>query len=146
MLRHVYTALLSLLALLMLAGMIVFFEQSKNPSINASKPRIELGPVFIEDGGLREPFKCEFDPPIKHVTLINHWYTDWAELNADYLLLAKPNDEEEVWGWSNCVWQPEDDWAACDIYAVIPEFVDASMAVDTYGHEALHGACRDFHD
>ena len=139
---------LALLALLGLAGLIASFQAAREQPLNVitSKPRIVMGPVFIEDGGTREEFNCEFEKPLKHVTLIHHWYTDWDELNADYFMLADPNDEERVWGWSNCSWQPEDDAAWCDIYAVIPEYVDASMAVDTVGHEVLHGACGDYHD
>lgn len=113
-------------------------------TVNPSKPRVELGPVmFMSD---REPVKCEFEKPLKHVTLINHWYMDWDELNADYLALAEPNDEEHVWGWSNCIWQPDDDAAWCDIYAVVPLFVQADMYMDTLGHEVLHGSCGGFHN
>jgi len=111
--------------------------------INTSGPRVEYGPIVIES---REPVKCEFDPPLKHITVIMHWYDGWRELNLDYQLLAEPDSTGEVWGWSNCIWQPEDDFAACDVYAVLPEFVHADMAVDTLGHELLHGACRYFHD
>ena len=110
----------------------------------SSKPRIELGPaLFMSD---REPVECEFEKPIKHVTLVNHWYTDWDELNADYIALADPNDEEHVWGWSNCSWQQEDDASWCDIYAVVPLFVQADMYMDTLGHEVLHGSCGGFHN
>jgi hypothetical protein len=108
-----------------------------------SKPRIEYRSATLMS--TREPVLCEFEKPLKHVTLVNHWYTDWDELNADYITLADPNGEEHVWGWSNCHWQQEDDAAWCDIYAVVPLFVDADMFMDTLGHEVLHGACGDFH-
>jgi hypothetical protein len=95
---------------------------------------------------LLETVECEFDEPLKHLTLINHWYDRNEEMYADYILLADPAIHEEIWGWSNCIWQPDDDWAACDVYLVKPDFVHADMNVDTIGHEVLHGACRDFHD
>jgi len=94
-----------------------------------------------------EKFKCEFDPPLKHITLIMHYYTDYAELNLEHMTLT--GDEEEIWGWSNCIWQPEDDWAACDVYLKIPDTVedlDGDYAIETAGHENWHAACGDFHE
>ena len=117
-----------------------------------SRPKITLGPAVIESKPVhdttldREKVVCEFDKPLKHVILINHWYDDWEALNRDYLLFVEPEFVEEVWGWSKCIWQPDDNWAACDIYAVVPEFIHADMAMDTLGHELLHGACGEFHE
>ena len=89
---------------------------------------------------------CEFDPPLKHITLIMNWYDSYDELNFDYQTLVDQSDApEEVWGWSTCIWQPDDNWAACDIYVVLPEFVHGDMNVDTLGHEVLHGACGAYH-
>lgn len=101
----------------------------------------------VTGANMREKIACEFDEPLKHLTLINHWYDSNAEMYADYIVLTKEQDQqEEIWGWSNCVWQPDDDWAACDVYLVKPEFVHADMYIDTFGHEAMHGACGNFHD
>jgi hypothetical protein len=75
-----------------------------------------------------------------------HWYSDREELNADFITLAAPNDFDQVWGWSNCVWQEEDDAAFCDVYAMQPTFVYSDMDIDTIGHEVFHAACRDFHE
>ena len=95
---------------------------------------------------MREKVECEFDPPLKYVTLQMHWYDDSAELNADYILLADPADHDEVWGWSNCSHDAENNSAWCDIYVVKPDFVHADMNVDTIGHEVLHASCGDFHE
>lgn len=146
--RCVYMIALALLALLGLAGLIASFQAAREQPLNVttSKPRIVMGPVFIEDGGTREEATCEFDKPLKYLNLIMHWYQDYDELYADYILLAQPADKEEIWGWSNCQWQPEDSWAACDVYAVEPDYVHADMNIDTLGHELFHGACGGYHE
>lgn len=100
----------------------------------------------VRGSDMREQVECEFDPPLKYLTLQMHWYEDSAELNADYILLADPADHDEVWGWSNCSHDEENNSAWCDVYAVKPDFVHADMNVDTIGHEVLHGSCGDFHD
>lgn len=94
---------------------------------------------------MREPVKCEF-AHLKYLTLQMHWYDDSATLNADYIAYAEPADEDEVWGWSNCDHDEENNSAWCDIYVVKPDYVHADMNIDTIGHEVLHGACGDFHD
>ena len=99
----------------------------------------------VSGSDVAETFKCEFDKPLKHVTLINHWFDTNEELMVEYLLSRGPDDPEEVWGWSSCLHQPDDNWAACDIYAVVPTYVHADMNMDTVGHESMHGACGDFH-
>ena len=118
------------------------------------EPRIELGPVVFErlviteseDILTIEEFECEFTPPIKHITLIMHYYPNYAMLNEEYWNL-NPDDDDEVWGWSACIWQPEDDWAACDVYLKIPDtVVDVDdYAIETAGHENWHAACGNFH-
>ena len=95
---------------------------------------------------MREKVQCDFEEPLKHLTLIMHWYDTNAEMYADYITLANRVEHEEIWGWSDCLWQPDDDFAACDIYVVKPDFVHADMNVDTMGHEVLHAACGNFHD
>lgn len=100
--------------------------------------------IYGED--LREEVRCEFDEPLKYVSLIMHAYDSNEEMYADYILLAKPAEHEEIWGWSHCVWQPEDEAAWCDIYYVKPEFVHADMNIDTIGHEVTHATCGGFHD
>lgn len=95
---------------------------------------------------MREAVACEFDEPLKYVTLIMHWYDSNAEMYADYIALADDPMHEAIWGWSSCVWQPDDSWAACDIFVVKPDFVHADMNMDTIGHEILHGACGDYHE
>jgi hypothetical protein len=94
---------------------------------------------------MREKVACEFEKPIKHLTLINHWYDTNAEMYVDYILLAEPVEHEDIWGWSKCIHQPEDSAAWCDVYLVKPDFVHADMNIDTIGHEVLHGSCGDFH-
>lgn len=106
--------------------------------------RIHAYTVHGED--MREPIRCEFPEPLKHLTLIMHWYDTNDEMYADYIAYADPAEHEEIWGWSDCLWQPEDSWAACDIYVVKPQYVHADMNVDTIGHEVLHGSCGNFHD
>lgn len=102
----------------------------------------------IHGEDMREAVACEFDEPLKYVNLIMHDYDSNEEMYLDYIVLmdnAEIDAEEEIWGWSNCIWQPEDNWAACDVYYVKPEFVHADMNIDTIGHEVTHGVCGDFH-
>ena len=119
-----------------------------------AEARIEFGPVVLESTVITESeetleieeFACEFDPPLKHITLIMHYYTDYVTLNEEYLEL-NPDEEDEVWGWSDCIWQPKDDWAACDVYLKIPDtVVDVDdYAIETAGHENWHASCGYFH-
>lgn len=111
-----------------------------------SEPRIEFGTAKIVAIEQRELVECEFEEPLKYITTIIHWYDTNEEMYADYIALAEPNDHDEIWGWSDCAWDEEDNAAWCDIYAVKPTFVHADMYMDTLGHELLHGACRGFHD
>ena len=114
-------------------------------------PRIEYGPVVIEESNLtdelvdRELVKCEFDKPITHLTFIMKYYDDYDSLNLAYQKHTEGKDTGEVWGWSTCLLQPEDDWAACDIHMVYPKYVHTDMAIETFGHEGYHGACGDYH-
>jgi hypothetical protein len=80
------------------------------------------------------------------VVSVLHLYDDYKELNVDYLTHADTDDSDEVWGWSDCEWQPDQNYAACDIYTVRPTYVHAEMAFDTLGHEVWHGATGDFHE
>ena len=100
----------------------------------------------VHGSDMREPVKCEFDQPLKHLTLIMHWYDTNEEMYADYILLADPVEHTEIWGWSDCAWDEDDSAAWCDIYVVKPDFVHADMNIDTIGHEVLHGACGGFHE
>lgn len=95
---------------------------------------------------MREQIACEFEEPLKYINLIMHHYDTNEEMYADYITLADPVEHEDIWGWSNCVWQPEDSWAACDVYVVKADFVHADMNIDTVGHEVTHATCGDFHD
>lgn len=138
----IFLVLLSLLAVI--STVIVVTE-------GAPRPHIVMGPVQFESDVIdmalaREKVKCKFNPPLKYVTLINHWFDNNEDMYADYILRAEPNDQEEIWGWSNCVWQPDDNAAWCDIYAVIPEYVTADMNMDTIGHENVHAACGNYHE
>jgi len=83
----------------------------------------------------------EYD--ITVVVSILHWYDDYEELNLDHVALA--GDDEEVWGWSNCEWQPENNVSLCDVYSVRPEYL-LSAEIETLGHEILHGAFGSFHE
>lgn len=96
---------------------------------------------------ITEAVSCEFDEPLQYLNLIMHHYDSNEEMYAEYLELEEPEDPEEaIWGWSRCIWQPADSWAACDVYVVKPDFVHADMNIDTIGHEVYHGACGDYHD
>lgn len=116
--------------------------------IDSKVEKVELpATVMVINASTRESVVCEFDKPLKYVTTMYHWYDTYEDLNVDYAILAEPDDPTEtVWGWSNCVWQEEDNAAWCDVYAVVPEYVDADMNMDTVGHEAMHGACGQYHD
>lgn len=111
-----------------------------------SKQESSIHTYTVSGANVREKVHCEFDEPLKHLTLIMHWYDTSEEMYADYITLADPVEHEEIWGWSNCAWQPDDNWAACDVYVVKPDFVHADMNIDTIGHEILHGACGDYHE
>lgn len=115
------------------------------------KPRIEFGPMIVEskltDDMLadKEEVKCEFEEPITVVVSVFHYYDNYEDLNRDYTEWYDVDPDEEIWGFSDCEWQPENNYSACDIYTVHPEFVVADMAMDTIGHEVYHGSCGDFH-
>lgn len=89
---------------------------------------------------------CDFEKPLKHLTFIAHWYETYDELQKAYNALAERDTEIAVWGWSECMWEPEDDFAVCDLHVVAPLFVRANDAMDTLGHEVFHGACGSFHE
>ncbi len=138
---------------LMWAAIILTVMAACEEDAYAEGPRIEFGPAVFESTIIEtedtldiEEFACEFDPPLKHVTIIGHYYTNYVMLNEEYWEL-NPDEEEEVWGWSNCIWQPDDDWAACDVYLYVPTtVVDVDdYAIETGGHEFWHAACGDFH-
>jgi len=114
------------------------------PSMHVAQLQ-SINTYTVQGEDLREEVACQFDEPLKYLTLIMHDYADNAEMYADYITLAEPVEHEEIWGWSNCVWQPEDNWAACDVYYVKPDFVHADMNIDTIGHEVVHGICGDYH-
>lgn len=92
----------------------------------------------------KEEVSCEFDEPITVVVSVLHYYDSYEDLQQAYL--TEGWGTEEVWGWSDCEWQSENNYSACDIHTVHPEFVVADMAMDTLGHEVYHGSCGDFHD
>jgi hypothetical protein len=114
-----------------------------SPSMHVSQqPQL----VLVGDD-IREQVACQFDEPLKYINLIMHYYDDPVELNLDWNTYGDPEEKgEEVWGWSDCVWQPEESWAACDIYVVKPSYVHADMNIDTAGHELTHATCGDYHD
>ena len=109
-----------------------------------SMSKIHTYTVHGED--MREQVACEFEEPLKYINLIMHHYDTNEEMYADYILKADPVEHEKIWGWSSCVWQPEDSWAACDVFVVKADFVHADMNIDTLGHEVTHATCGDFHD
>ncbi len=78
------------------------------------------------------------------VVLSLHLYDDYEELNLDYQTYVY-DPVDEVWGWSDCEWQQEQNAAFCDIYTVRPEFVRGD-AMDTLGHEVWHAVAGDFHE
>lgn len=113
----------------------------REDTVGLSKPRITLGPLMAIEG--RE---LVLDTGMENTVVVSvlHLYDDYAELNLDYQTLSDQK-EEEVWGWSDCEWQPEQNYAACDIYTIRPTYVHAEMAFDTLGHEVWHGVAGDFH-
>ena len=121
---------------------------------NIKEPRIVLGPVVIietlDDLNIEE-FKCQFDPPLKHITLITHYYDNYGDLN-DYYQEDQELDKataKKIWGWSNCIWQPDDDWSACDLHLRVPQTVEdvaGDYSIETSGHEFWHAACGMFHE
>lgn len=97
--------------------------------------------VFAE----RERVECQFDKPIGIIVGVMHYYDSYEALNITYQNAGDMDPDEEVWGWSFCEWQPEHNYAACDIHTVLPEFVESNV-MDTIGHEFWHGACGYFHE
>lgn len=135
-------AALILLTLSMVCLIISALTKATDP-----QESIVIESVYTVSGSdVREKVQCQFDPPLKHVTLIMNWYDTNEEMYADYILMAEDPKHKEIWGWSSCMWQPDDSWAACDVFVVVPDFVHADMNVDTIGHEVLHGACGDYHE
>jgi hypothetical protein len=132
----------SLLLWFVIAGIVNLIGKAAD---NYGTQRVEHYYTIVGED-MREPVRCEFEKPLKYVNLIVHWYDTNEEMFADYITLADDPSHDEIWGWSSCVWQPHDDWAACDIFVVKPDFVHADMNIDTLGHEVLHGACGGFHE
>lgn len=104
-------------------------------------PHLTVVPLQVVDD--REKVECEFDEPITIVVSVLHYYDSYEELNHDYQVWGV--GVGEVWGWSTCEWQPENNYAACDIYTVHPVYIHADMAMDTIGHEVYHGSCGGYH-
>ncbi len=112
--------------------------------------------IFINDEPLghfaeREKVKPEFE--ITTVVSVFHIYEDYAPLNdawTIWALEAYPDNpewaEDDVWGWADCEWQPDMNYAACDIHTIRPTYVRADLAMDTIGHEVWHGVAGAFHD
>ena len=91
-----------------------------------------------------EKVKCEFGKPITIIVSVVHYYDDYDELNLDHMTFT--GDDSEVWGWSDCEWQPKHNYAACDLYTVLPRLVPDQAAFHTIGHEVFHGSCGSFHE
>lgn len=142
-----------------LCGVGVGVSVADEEVVGINAPSSEYQVIIIEDGKITAAMlldlsevNCEFDPPLKHLTLIMHYYDTHEEMFEDYIVLneeLKPDENGEykpIWGWSAWIWQPDDDWAAGDVYTVVPEYVRADTAMDTIGHETLHGSCGNFHE
>jgi len=113
-------------------------EAMQPPTISEKKITQEQ----IDDPELVE---CEFDEPITVVVSVLHYYDNYHALNHDYNLTGATNGP--VFAWSECEWQEDNNYSACDIYTVHPEFVVADEAMDSLGHEVYHGSCgSEFHD
>lgn len=124
-----------------LGALVVDYYHSNREPVKLT-PHIEYGFLGIEN--LRELVDCELEEPITVIVSIMNYYDDYEELNLDHT--AMTGDDEEVWGWTNCEWQPEHNIAMCDVYTLLPEYVQDDPVMDTMGHEQLHGSCRDFHE
>ena len=114
----------------------------REPDPVQSTSYIEFGDTVIES--TRELVECEFDEPITVIVSVMHYYDNYEELNIDHLTLT--GDDEKVWGWSDCEWQPDNNAAFCDVYTFMPKYVQDDFAMDTIGHEQMHGSCGDFHE
>lgn len=109
-------------------------------------PHIEYGELVIEEwvSDDREVIDPEFE--ITTVVSVFHLFPNYAALNHTYHLDGRSDNGDDVWGWSNCEWQPDHNYAACDIYTVRPEYVLGDPAMATIGHEVWHGVAGSFHD
>lgn len=137
------------IAVLMMWGLIILAAFGAYHLFEEDLEPVQLAGLQLIAHDVQERVECEFDKPITIVVSVFRWYESHEELNFDYKTLIQQGNEglaEEVWGWSNCEFQPDNDIAICDVYAVVPEFVHADMNMDTIGHEVLHGACGDFHN
>jgi hypothetical protein len=111
-------------------------------------PKISMIPVNL-DGVALERDKV-IDTGMENTTVLSvlHLYDDYPALNADYRKRMAERGEEtngDVWGWSDCEWVPDHNYAGCDIYTVRPTYVHAEMVFDTLGHEVWHGVAGSFH-
>jgi len=118
-----------------------------------STPHIEYGSAVLSNQIVGvpqgEPIDCQFDEPVSIVISVLHYYDNYEELNLDWQTYEVAEEDDEVWGFSDCEWQQEHNFAACDVYTVHPKYVDdteESPVFETIGHEVYHGACGDFHD
>lgn len=74
---------------------------------------------------------------ITNATYTVHWFPDLTTLQA-FL------DDRHVLGQSNCEFYPQKNYSHCDLYVVLPKYVDDEW-VNTIGHEVLHGLLGDYH-
>lgn len=145
--KETQAVMVSSALLVAFAMLMAFFIGVSNGAKHTADEAVrKINAYTLVGSDVREKVMCQFAEPIKHVTLVMHWYDTNAELYADYIALADPVESTDVWGWSDCIWQPEDDFAACDVYVMKPDFVHADMNIDTIGHEVMHAACGDYHN
>lgn len=74
---------------------------------------------------------------ITNATYTVHWFPDLNTLQA-FL------DDRHVLGQSNCEFYQSRNYSHCDLYLVLPKYVDDEW-VNTVGHEVLHGLFGDYH-
>ena len=77
------------------------------------------------------------------VVLSLHLYDDHEALSKEHSEIHK--DKTEVYGWSDCELQPEQNVAFCDVYVLRPTYVYSDPAICTLGHEVWHGVAGRFH-
>lgn len=114
-----------------------------------SGPKVTLLPLTVN--GIAGERERVIDTGMENTVVVSvfHLYDNYRDLNSDYQHFMVDRGElvgGEVWGWSDCEWQPDQNYAACDVYTVRPTYVHAEMAFDTLGHEVWHGVAGDFHE
>lgn len=120
-------------------GVLLCFGAMVAGDLYRSKPAIEESHFQTWQTQVSMSFDEHIIPTvfITNATYTVHWFPD---LNS----LQKYFDDQGILGQSMCEFYPKKNYSHCDLYLVLPKYVDDEW-VNTVGHETLHGLFGDYH-